>query len=285
MTSSAWGHGTLLTGAAAGWLSHSLGMFVDAAQSRFRTTDERAHGLDNPLLHTFDWLPERERHAMLRLRDRAETRACDVPGDALDLGLERLCAWASTLQCAGAETGEDVQPWAAVSPRWKHLGFQSADPRTDFRTGILAVDNLVHLCEAHSPEAEQMCAEASSESMRYPFAVASINLTQLLAWYLLLIPGPSILGQDTGIEPLDDPMQLHAFARLCVHGDAFGELHSNAMIRLHLAWHEGKVEDPGASVAIFAKGLQDTLAAVDAFIRTSPLESTREFMRIYSKSG
>merc|ERR1712110_940306 len=75
-------------------------------------------------------------------------------------------------------------------------------------------------------------------------------------------------------------MQLHAFAKLCVSQNAFGELHSAALVRLHVAWHEAKVADPGATVVVFAKALHDTLASVDYILTSSPLESIAELMMI-----
>jgi len=271
-------------GLAPGWLSHTVGMLTDAVevirtQNNLGTSKEHATGVAQPGLYKFDWLPEREQQAMLQLRERADTAARDAAGNALNLGVDRLRAWAvnvSFMKTSGQPTWEDV------GPHWKKLGFQSCDPRTDFRTGILAVDNLVYLCENHSAEAEQMCAEASSESICYPFAVASINVTQMLAWYLLLIDGPNPLGTDSAVAALDDPMLLHAFARLCVSEDAYGELHSAAMIRLHLAWHQGKAADPEANLSFFGRALQETLSAVDMFFRTSPLESADDFKRIWN---
>jgi hypothetical protein len=263
--------------------------FADAANELLRGFAGLFVGNTKPKeldMDKFDLLPMKEQKAMLALRERAETSARDVPCEAIESALSQLKSWGESVDWPNLKDTAYTFPecynasWGDDSPRWKLLGFQSSDPRRDFRTGILALDNLVHLIEHHAAEAEQMCVEACSESLSYPFAVASINLTQVLAWYLSLISGPNPVGQDTATEPLDDPMQLHAFARLCIDAHAFSELHSIAMMRLHFEWHQAKLRNPAATVAIFGQGLQRTLGAVDKVLRNSGLESIVEFQRI-----
>eukprot|EP00928_Gymnodinium_smaydae_P028204 TRINITY_DN21569_c0_g1_i2.p1 TRINITY_DN21569_c0_g1~~TRINITY_DN21569_c0_g1_i2.p1 ORF type:complete len:375 (-),score=96.98 TRINITY_DN21569_c0_g1_i2:36-1094(-) len=165
-------------------------------------------------LQDFACLPagSSERAALLALRARAALRAQEAPTEVFEDGLRRLQRWAEGVQWPGQS---EARPFGSVSPRWKLLGFQSPDPRRDFRTGLLALDCLVHLFESRPLDAHPMVIEAGSQALDYPFAVASINMTQLLAWYLSLIEGPNPAGSDSAVEPLADRRQLLAWARLC----------------------------------------------------------------------
>jgi len=66
-----------------------------------------------------------------------------------------------------------------VTDHWLHLGFQSADPATDFRgMGILGLANLVYFGE-HYPDVFQRLVTAQGKR-DYPLACAGINVTSML---------------------------------------------------------------------------------------------------------
>eukprot|EP00747_Dinoflagellata_sp_TGD_P186463 gnl/TRDRNA2_/TRDRNA2_43490_c0_seq1.p1 gnl/TRDRNA2_/TRDRNA2_43490_c0~~gnl/TRDRNA2_/TRDRNA2_43490_c0_seq1.p1 ORF type:complete len:340 (+),score=53.93 gnl/TRDRNA2_/TRDRNA2_43490_c0_seq1:118-1020(+) len=230
-------------------------------------------------------LPPTEQQEMLFLRERAETRAVDtIPDD----GLCRLRSWAESVEwpAAGGEP-EQSATWGAVDPRWKRLGFQSADPRRDLRTGILALDNFVYFCcDSGLTDVQRVCAESAPNALDYPVAVASINLTQMLCWYLSIVQGPSPFGPGRGVGRLDDMMQLHAFARLCAStattskGQAFHELHSAALLRLHMAWRDIKAADATKNLSALEGALEEVLVVVDHVLRESPLGDITELRRI-----
>merc|ERR1711879_492016 len=111
---------------------------------------------------------------MLHLRTRAELRASDAPDD-VQAGLDRLRHWAENADWS-ADIWHDVKSegaqsvsWSDTSPRWKRLGFQSSNPRTDLRTGIIALDNFAYFFEQYPEDAQRLCLESSSN---YPLAVA-----------------------------------------------------------------------------------------------------------------
>eukprot|EP00929_Paragymnodinium_shiwhaense_P025447 TRINITY_DN15390_c0_g1_i2.p1 TRINITY_DN15390_c0_g1~~TRINITY_DN15390_c0_g1_i2.p1 ORF type:complete len:366 (+),score=72.82 TRINITY_DN15390_c0_g1_i2:59-1099(+) len=299
--------------AASSWFSGVADSFSTAVASlgapEAPTQEAEADWLE---AQDYDWLPPREREAMLHLRARAELRAQDAPGEALSGGLRRMRSWAEAADWpdnidahwqkgvtpSAASTGSasptessKSSSWGDSSPRWKRLGFQSRNPRTDFRTGMLAVDCLVYLCERKPEDLQQLCLEACPAALDYPLAVAAINLTQLLAWYLGLVGGPNPAGPGDCVGRLDDMMQLHAFAKLCAEsaqsgdGDgaapaAFCELHSEALLCLHRAWRSKKTMDPKMNMSCFGELLHATLGAVDSVLREMPLEKASELRSI-----
>lgn len=71
--------------------------------------------------------------------------------------------------------------------RWQELGFQGADPRTDFRgTGSLGVQQLATFAEEH-PRATIVWREAQQGPYWYSFAIVAINATAAL--HSLLVTG------------------------------------------------------------------------------------------------
>lgn len=68
------------------------------------------------------------------------------------------------------------------SQKWKELGFQGDDPRTDFRgAGILGLRNILYLTE-HYPAAFTAMADIKNTKIveAYPFAITCLNVTMQL---------------------------------------------------------------------------------------------------------
>ncbi|CAK0808466.1 unnamed protein product [Prorocentrum cordatum] len=236
--------------------------------------------------YEFAWLSEQELAAFEHLQVRANSKAMDQLAEVEGL-LSRVRAWGeqvpwSSCSATGAASvcGDAAAGWGDISPRWKRLGFQSSNPRTDLRTGILALDSLVYLVERYPQPAQRMVVEAASDEYDYPFAVASINVTQMLAKYLRLLTGLT-QAQQREEAMIHDRRQLRAFAQLCVCAarmgwDAFGELYCAAMVRMHQTWKEMKTQRPELNVFSFAEVLEDVAAAVQEFFGTARLDSAEE---------
>jgi len=236
------------------------------------------------------WLSDEERQALEALEHRVTAKA----QAALDLDelVRRLgealrpAAGASSAAAAAAEqaaeraVGSDSNPLGRTSPRWKLLGFQNDDPRTDLRTGRLALECLVYLAERYPDAALRMVREAQADGVDYPFAVASINVTHHLARFL---------GLACDGESCAAPRRvLKRFAKLLVAAaasasggaavvDPFAELHVAAMQRLHMAWSARKAKDPGITVMDFEPCMRELVTAVQVFCGSAPLASVAEF--------
>eukprot|EP00442_Polarella_glacialis_P054706 CAMPEP_0115164112 /NCGR_PEP_ID=MMETSP0227-20121206/72859_1 /TAXON_ID=89957 /ORGANISM="Polarella glacialis, Strain CCMP 1383" /LENGTH=323 /DNA_ID=CAMNT_0002576443 /DNA_START=66 /DNA_END=1035 /DNA_ORIENTATION=+ len=86
-------------------------------------------------------------------------------------------------------------PETIKDPRWKEMGFQAEDPRTDFRGGgLLALQNLCYLAEEFPEEMGLMIKEAgpSSPNSEYLFAAACVNISHMLVLLLGLNSTPSM---------------------------------------------------------------------------------------------
>jgi len=69
------------------------------------------------------------------------------------------------------------QEYQKKSTLWKDFGFQSDDPTRDFRgMGLLGLLNLIHLVKNH----RKWVDETLALNRDYPFAVAGINISNLL---------------------------------------------------------------------------------------------------------
>ncbi|CAE6940179.1 elmoC [Symbiodinium natans] len=238
-----------------------------------------------------DWLGHERREALLALKARANEKAQEA--SELESLLQRL----SVALVASAQSRpcpvESIAGFGSTSPRWRQLGFQSCDPRTDLRTGILALDCLVHMAERYPLATSQMVREAQSDGIDYPFAVASINITQHLARYLQLVKdGLGCPGMDVASNRV-----VHRFSRLLLSSrqrldnqskckepsiEPFCELHAAVMSRLHSNWRGRKQEDPNITVMQFGPIMEETLAAACAFCKQTPMETASEFRALAS---
>lgn len=230
------------------------------------------------VIYDLIWLGDEEALALSILRKRVNDKALAAPN--LE---ELLCRLASSL--LGTDTIDACEAASGrKSPRWKVLGFQSCDPRTDLRTGRLALEALVYLAERYPLAAGQMVAEANQDWIDYPFAVASINMTQLLARYLGLVTCGSCAG--SAVRNHVAPRRVvRAFAKLLLHKDssgteAFGELHAAAMARLHTTWRVLRTADPTLTIMDFRQALDATMCVVNAFFLSRVLSDALDFRGI-----
>jgi len=261
------------------------------------------------------WLTANERSALEALRQRACEKATGSPdiekllsrlGQALlGVGMRPACQESSTgcgslvsspalsmdvssgKEAASASEGvlctDPLPLLGRTSPRWKCLGFQACDPRTDLRTGRLALESLVYLAERYPLAAGQMAAEAQEDNVDYPFAVASINVTQILARYLGLLGDAGAFGASPLAYWATAPRPVvRRFARLLLGSercdvDVFGELHAATLARLHTTWRDLKAADSQLTIMDFPQALDATMVAVHAFCSRSGFESALDF--------
>ncbi|CAK9087879.1 unnamed protein product [Durusdinium trenchii] len=125
----------------------------------------------------------------------------------------------------------------------------------------------------------QMIREAQSTGIDYPFAVASINVTQHLARYLHLVRDAVGCALD-----IASPRTVHRFAGLLQRQEEpidvtvpFCELHAAVMTRLHCNWRRRKREDPQITVMSFAPVLEETLKSTRRFCEGALMSSSSEF--------
>lgn len=107
-----------------------------------------------------------------------------------------------------------------ISADWIELGFQNADPTTDFRgMGILGLVQLAYFSEHRTQRARFIHAALSDPKKYYPFAIIGINITsfvfemvQELRIQRILLENLShtVAGNITRYEvvPSDDPVCL-----------------------------------------------------------------------------
>jgi ELMO/CED-12 family/SAM domain (Sterile alpha motif)/N-terminal or F0 domain of Talin-head FERM/ELMO, armadillo-like helical domain len=76
----------------------------------------------------------------------------------------------------------NVKLQSRVSDQWKELGFQGADPATDFRgMGLIGLKHLLYFAKVYTSTFKDMAhQQASRETKYYPTAVAGINISQML---------------------------------------------------------------------------------------------------------
>eukprot|EP00443_Scrippsiella_acuminata_P030576 CAMPEP_0115274998 /NCGR_PEP_ID=MMETSP0270-20121206/55967_1 /TAXON_ID=71861 /ORGANISM="Scrippsiella trochoidea, Strain CCMP3099" /LENGTH=385 /DNA_ID=CAMNT_0002691533 /DNA_START=1 /DNA_END=1155 /DNA_ORIENTATION=+ len=184
-------------------------------------------------------------------------------------------------------------------PRWKELGFQAEDPRTDFRGGgLLALQNMCFLAEAYPERTVRMLREAAPASSsgngvaEYLFSAACINISAIL----VLLLGLNVTPSMSPVRSMPCPVHSVArknFARALVAGAAaasktpqlagdvessaagvpaaearevLAELFSNAVFKLHAEWRVVCVRKPNATLLDFGDALSGTAVALERFL-------------------
>ncbi|XP_057796467.1 uncharacterized protein LOC131012546 isoform X2 [Salvia miltiorrhiza] len=103
----------------------------------------------------------------------------------------------------------DVKLKGLVSEQWKDMGWQGANPSTDFRgCGFLSLENLLYFARTYPTTFNRLLLKKAGErsEWEYPFAVAGINVSFMLIQMLDLhsekprcLPGfnfLTLLGED-----------------------------------------------------------------------------------------
>ncbi|KAF2073136.1 hypothetical protein CYY_005552 [Polysphondylium violaceum] len=119
------------------------------------------------------------------------------------------------------------------STRWKDFGFQSDDPTRDFRgMGMLGLLNLIHLVKHH----KNWVDETLSLNRDYPFAVAGINISNLL-FEIFQITDDS-LQQPWYSSFWSSPLMAMLCSMSREHENAFEELYYLVFRLMDHVWKE-----------------------------------------------
>lgn len=164
--------------------------------------------------------------------------------------------------------------------RWKNIGFQAARPHTDFRAaGLGGLRQMLVFAKNYPMPFRRILAEG-----KFPFAIASINVTEIIVAHLKLrLPAPKIAP-----VPFESLFDLQSFALLTastarVLGSdsasrataVFDELHSMGMLYLDHVWATRMAKDRSTNILLHfklamtqaASALRDELDARPASIK------------------
>lgn len=166
------------------------------------------------------------------LRVRAAV-AYDAQNPTHEEGLETL--WQLLLPGQTRQGGR-------MSKDWGRIGFQQADPASDFRSaGVLALDQLIYIARTRTSIAQRMIVEPSESEQRYPWACVGINLTK----EMLRVVGEGWLDRALLGRPLDSALEV-------VHST-----HADMFEILHRRWVEANPENLLAFPPIFKDVMKD----------------------------
>ncbi|KAM7272226.1 hypothetical protein ACFE04_026889 [Oxalis oulophora] len=105
-----------------------------------------------------------------------------------------------------AYPGRELPP--LKSELWKEMGWQGSDPSTDFRGGgFISLENLIYFAEKYPDSFQNLLLkkDGNRAEWEYPFAVAGINISFMLAQMLDLQTGkPSSVAAKRFLELLNE---------------------------------------------------------------------------------
>lgn len=183
-----------------------------------------------------------ERDALWELRERHCNIAFVPESDEAAQLLRRI--WTAAFPdeaVAPAELSGKRQSLTACgqlrSESWKRLGFQSADPRTDVRTGRFVLDQFHYLAVMYPQSLQRLAKEA--EDLEYFLAISCFNLTHMILVFFGLI-NVATVSPVPGAKPATRK-QLLNFLGLCCrspHSPAtvLNELFVSLVERLNSTW-------------------------------------------------
>lgn len=172
-----------------------------------------------------------------------------------------------------------------TSPRWKDIGFQSSDPRTDIRAGRFALDQLHYLAVIHPARTQQLVSQAAE--LEYFFAISCLSVTQML-----------VIGFDlserVSVNPVPGSKQasvgeLRNFVRFCTSSNynsvtVLHELFVALVERLHKTWKQMRGSRECNVMQHFHEALLSVYEANSAFWK-EPHDDIFEFRLLASPSS
>jgi len=205
----------------------------------------------------------------LKMLDRIRSQTCvlfDMENKDHSMLLVRL--WKAALP------GEALPDLDKPHERWKYIGFQNARPETDFRAaGWLGLRHLVLFAEKYPKLLHRILAE-----QRYPWAAASINITEIIVTHLKLrVPQPRIAP-----IPLDKIYDLQAFMWLSFpaykEGDkkdfaefrAVDALYLHGVMTLDHLWNQRLERDRSTNLLHFKLALIEASAVMHHVLHRRP---------------
>ncbi|GAU41555.1 hypothetical protein TSUD_271640 [Trifolium subterraneum] len=147
-----------------------------------------------------------------RVNTRQNDKFVDYPLTPLEE--ERLQRLQERLQVPYDETNPDHQEslralWQCSFPnvclngmitdQWKEMGWQGANPSTDFRgCGIISLENLLFFARKYPASFHKLMLKKEGEraTWEYPFAAAGVNISYMLIQLLDLCPGGATNNTD-----------------------------------------------------------------------------------------
>jgi len=121
-----------------------------------------------------------------------------------------------------------------VDPRWTKLGFQSANPRTDIRTGVHSVRSMEYMSRVYPEEFRRIVSESSNRSTEYPFAASCVSVAFAVVIFFRLNRRTSV--NPSGTQSANH-LALKQFVRLSMDNrDTVHEIFTHVTIRVHNEW-------------------------------------------------
>mmetsp|Transcript_22907 Transcript_22907/g.50312 ORF Transcript_22907/g.50312 Transcript_22907/m.50312 type:complete len:280 (+) Transcript_22907:3537-4376(+) len=174
----------------------------------------------------------------------------------------------------------DCPPPPIPDPRWKMLGFQGCDPRTDIRGaqafGLRCMSEVVR----RHRHVLAPIALIEKEQPDYLFAAACLNCYAVVAVHLGLAPH---LVPPVAQAKAQDSRGLSAFLRLCqIEGDvfAFQELLAVVVRKMHYEWQKLRCSEPGLTINKFGEVLAKVAVCLEFLLGCSTLTATEDFEQI-----
>jgi len=169
----------------------------------------------------------------------------------------------------------DDDDFPRTSALWKKAGFQSDNPRTDFRGGgLLSLECMVYFAEMYPMKFREIVFESESCG-QYPFSAGFVNVCFMIVVYLRLNRYP---GKVVGGDEAASNYCLKSFVALEEGGNAFEELFCACSIKLHRTWRRLSCE--GSTLMDFPEALRITKRRMISVLGNKPA-SVYDFKSVY----
>jgi hypothetical protein len=166
----------------------------------------------------------------------------------------------------------------AVDPHWTKLGFQSANPRTDIRTGVHSLQSMEYMSRVYTDEFKAIVHESSHRATEYPFAASCVSVAFAVVIFFRLNKRTSVnpSGAQSG-----NGLALKQFVRLSMDNrDTVHEIFSHVAIRVHKEWM--KQEMGKFDIHYFAVALSTGVEAMKEIFNKKRINDWNDFRRYIS---
>mmetsp|Transcript_15514 Transcript_15514/g.44145 ORF Transcript_15514/g.44145 Transcript_15514/m.44145 type:complete len:264 (-) Transcript_15514:43-834(-) len=203
-------------------------------------------------------------------------RHCNMPFNASspETNWTLLAIWNSAFP-------EDPMEAADNGRRWRLLGFQSDNPRTDVRAGRFALDQLHYLASTYPERFRTLRKQAGEKELDYPLAISCFNLSHMAVVYFDLCESETVSPVAGASQA--GRAQMQNFARLCArspHGPraVLDELFCALTSLFHDTWKNMRV-GTNCTLMELPKALRVVFDANHAFW-SEPRDQVAELQRL-----
>ena len=163
-----------------------------------------------------------------------------------------------------------------VDNRWTQLGFQSANPRTDIRTGVHSLRSIEYMSRIYPVDFQRIVHESSLPESEYPFAASCVSVAFSILIFFRLNRRTSVNPSGTASG---NALALKQFVRLSMSDiNTCHEIFCYVTIRVHSEWMRQRIGQ--FDIHYFATALSEGVGSMQEMFNKKRIKNLEDLKEI-----